>query len=302
MKTSAGQAPEQSHFHFQMWDKHLTTLNQIWNLAIDQVKETPPTYFHTALWNEHLSALNQAWHVSSTLSLQPPSSLLGKLLFPAKKLILRWIQPAIDALMQQQNDVNARLVRTCNRLVELTNQEAIRKLDAQTAVNAKLVQCLNTLVDLTSSELERLREEVDHHLDTFQTHLDTFQTHLDTLQTHIQNRLEQIEPRFAEIELILWAYDRRKEALEFEQISLNQKLDQILTTIRALKQGELPGVGHLPSPERQKDYTYFVFENRHRGDEKTIKRRLTDYVRYFEGCSNVLDIGVRARRIFRITC
>jgi O-antigen chain-terminating methyltransferase len=38
-------------------------------------------------------------------------------------------------------------------------------------------------------------------------------------------------------------------------------------------------------------YKYVAFEDRFRGSESEIRARLTDYVSYFQGASNVLDIG-----------
>jgi O-antigen chain-terminating methyltransferase len=252
--------------------------------------------------------LNREWHVSATLSLPTPTSLLGKLLFPVKKFILRALQPAMDTVITQQNEFNAKIVQTFN------------SLEAQREVNAKIVQTFNGLVELVNSELERVRAEVSHHLqafqaqfdtfqaqfdtfqaqfdtfqaqtDTFQSQFNTFQSHLDTLQSYIENRLEQIEPRLDASELMVWAFDRRKEALEIEQIFLNQKLEQVLSIMRD-QRGQGPDVvtHPLPTKERQEDYTYLVFENIHRGDEQTIKTRMQGYLSYFKDCSNVLDIG-----------
>lgn len=328
MEHSTTQQPLQSHLRFQMWDKHLTALNTLWDLHSPcDAADIRQTHFHTSLWNQHLLHLNQTWHVSPTLALQPPPSFLGRLLFPVKKLILRWIQPAIDAVMQQQNNLNAQLVQTCNSLVELTNQEVIRKLEAQTEVNAKFVQGLNDLVDLTSSELERLREEIDHHLvrfqaqldkfqaqldtfqtqfdtfqtqfdmfqtqlGTFQTQFDTFQTQLGTFQTHLSTRLEQITPQLQEFQTMIWTYDRRKEALELEQIRFNQKLEQILALLRSQpSQTVETAQQELPGPEHQQEYAYLLFENRYRGNEEEIKQRQAIYLPYFKDCRQVLDIG-----------
>lgn len=290
--TQTTQTTRASHLHFQMWDKHLSTLNTIWNLAQEQTTEIPPTHFHTTLWNQHLASLNQSWHVSSTLPLQPPSSFLGKLLFPFKKMILRWMQPAIDSIIQQQNDLNARVVQTCNGLVELTNQEAVRRIEAQTELNAQLVQCLNTLVELTSSELERLRGEVSQHLTLFQNHLDTLQTHIDTFQTHLNARLEQITPQLQEFQTMIWTFDRRKEALELEQIRFNHKLEQIFALLRSQPTQMSETVREqLPETENQQEYAYLLFENLYRGNEEMIKQRQEIYLPYFEGRQQVLDIG-----------
>ncbi len=279
------QTSQQTHFQFQMWDRYLNALNTSWDLESANTPEG--------------DKLEQE---------SPPASLPGKIRFSLKKIAVRLLHPIVMKLR------NSRIVAD------------ITRLEDQRAFNCRTVQTLNGLVELTNAELERLRKEVAEHLQIFQGHLDiqqrsldtqqhaldtqqrsldtqqrsldtqqrsldTQQSSLDTLQNHLDNRLEQIEPRIDTFELMIWAFDRRKEALELEQIAFNKKLGKVLTAIKSLQQGDPLDVADLPAPERQDDYTYFVFENRHRGTEKAIKKRLEEYVRYFEGCSRVLDIG-----------
>ena len=56
------------------------------------------------------------------------------------------------------------------------------------------------------------------------------------------------------------------------------------------------GVGHDRSVAGAKaeplfHFDYYWFESIHRGDRALIKRRQQPYLEYFEGCSNVLDVG-----------
>ena len=328
------QAPQQSHFQFQMWDKYLNVLNGSWSLdppaSPDLAEEQPLS------WSRQVHTLNQTWHVPSTLELPVPASFKGRLLFPFKKFILRVMQPAIDKIVAQQNEFHAKVVQTFN------------SLEAQRQFNARTVATLNGLVELTDAELQRLRAEVSQHLqrfqaqfdafqahlnraqaqfdafqahlnsaqaqfdafqahlnsaqaqfdafqaqfDTFQTHLNTVQAHINTLQSHLDNRLEQIEPRIDAFEMMVWTFDRRKEALEIEQVLFNQKLEQLFSILRKpateVAQEE---IASLPSPERQEDYEYFLFQNIHRGSERVVKNWLRGYVQYFEQGAPVIDIG-----------
>lgn len=53
-----------------------------------------------------------------------------------------------------------------------------------------------------------------------------------------------------------------------------------------------PGEVELPqSPSTETGLNYFVFEDHFRGSREDIRERQRAFVRYFEGCSNVLDIG-----------
>ncbi|MDQ1260967.1 MAG: hypothetical protein QG575_148 [Euryarchaeota archaeon] len=44
-------------------------------------------------------------------------------------------------------------------------------------------------------------------------------------------------------------------------------------------------------PTQESGLNYFIFEERFRGSRKDIKQRQTNFVHYFEGCKNILDIG-----------
>ncbi|HOV51321.1 MAG TPA: methionine biosynthesis protein MetW [Methanothrix sp.] len=46
-----------------------------------------------------------------------------------------------------------------------------------------------------------------------------------------------------------------------------------------------------PEPPREEGVNYFVFEDRFRGSREDVKRKEALFLRFFEGCSNVLDIG-----------
>jgi len=255
--------------------------------------QSHPSHFHFQMWERHLTNLNRTWSVETPVSVVPQSTLssfLQKLLQPIKRFIVRTVQPSLDALRSDQQTAQ----------------------NAQREFNANVVQTLNGFVELIDSELERQGREVDAHLqkfqgqfdafqtqlvafqaqiDAFQAQFDTFQTHLHTIQSHIENRLEQVEPQVKAFELMLWTFDRRKEAMEIEQIRFNQKLEQILTVLRAPNKPHEAEIAALPEPERQNDYRYLVFENQHRGSEQEIKERLNDYLSYFAESSRVLDIG-----------
>lgn len=260
-KRGTDQKASQSHFRFQMWDKYLTSLNDIWDLAdlkslraqAEDPEQGKTTDFRASLWDQHLLKLNEAWHVASTLTLDPPSSLPGKLIFPLKKILIRWIQPLLDRVIQQQNDVNARLVQTCNGIVDTVNTEAIHRLEAQQELNSRLVQTFNGLVETVDAELKRLRQE---------------------------------------LELMIWTFDRRKEALEIDEILLNQKVEQILSLLRTSPVDDSCAIPQdLPAEGRQEDYAYVVFEHRYRGDESLLKQQQREYMQYFQGGVHVLDIG-----------
>ena len=286
MSHAEEQQPRQevSHFHFQMWDAHLNALNALWN--IEMPAPVAP-------------------------AMPAPTSIFRRLLLPIKAFIARAVQPSIDEVIRRQNILkdaqqafNAKVVQTLNGAVDLIDAELAR-LRQETGTH---LQKFQTQFDSFQTQLTAFQGQFDSFqtqlttfqskisdfqtlLEAFQTHIDVFQKHADSLQKYFDDRLEQIEPRLIAFELMIWTFDRRKEAMEIEQILLNQKFEQLAAVMR-VQQGEQPASAPaLPSLERQEDFRYVVFENLHRGDEQDIKRRMSDYVPYFAGCSHVLDIG-----------
>ncbi len=261
-----------SRLSFEMWHNYLTELNTRWDLehltathTEEDQSDAKPSHFRNTLWDQHLLTLNQQWHVPSTLPVEPPASLPGKLLFPLKKLILRWIQPSIDALFERQNAYNAKVVQLCNGLVEAVNTEAVHKLDAQKDVNGKLVQALNGLVRLIDEEFQPLVWTFDARKEALEIEQMTFNT-----------KLEQVLALLRELQQTDETSPLSGQDAHAPQLTLTE---------------EETHAPELPASERQEDYSYFVFEHRFRGDEATIKQRLQKYIPYFQGCRNVLDLG-----------
>lgn len=256
MSDTAQSGQSRSRLHLQMWDQYLANLNTAWDLRAfhaEVSKQGDHSHFYSSLWDEHVLALNRNWQLDAAYEAPAPTSLSAKLLFPFKKLVLRWVQPVLETLVQRQNDVNARLVQTCNAVVEATERDALWQLEAQRAFNARLVQAINGIGELIDQEFTRLRKEY---------------------------------------ETGMWTFERRKEALEIDQILLNQKLEQALAILRqSPEDSEVPTTADLPERERQMDYAYLLFEHQYRGDEATLKAQQHRYLPYFEETGPVLDIG-----------
>ncbi|MCP4397988.1 MAG: methyltransferase domain-containing protein [bacterium] len=282
------QETKQSHLHFQMWDKYLNRLNTLWSVGTHE-------------------------RIPHSESVVPePSSLKEKLLFALKKFILRTVQPVIDQLslrqdhmLDAQKEFNAGVVQSLNGLVDLVDEDMknVRKeVFDQFQIFQKNLDSFQKNLDSFQKNMDSSQKNMDSsqknmdsfqkNMDSFQKNMDSFQKHFDALQSFIDDRMEQIEPRIDAFDSVIWTFDRRKEALEIDHILLNEKFNQLLDALRKERPENIEAKQPtLPERERQEDYKYFVFENLHRGDEREIKRRLEDYVQYYEDCSSVLDIG-----------
>lgn len=152
MSESHSTQPERSSFHFQMWDQYLKILNRIWDL------EEVGTLSKPDGMNESLSELHHSWQVELKPTPPPPSSWLGYLLFPLKKLIYRWIHAYLTPVFSDQREFNARTVRAFSKMADHLNILA-HKVELQREVNARFVQSLNALVDYIDRDILRYLEK-----------------------------------------------------------------------------------------------------------------------------------------------
>jgi len=187
-----------------MWDQYLKILNRIWDLesagpslgpegpaagAEDDGPRSqgdprvPTSHFKEVLWQENLLELNRSWQVELKPLPPLPKSWLGRLLFPLKKLMLRWVYAYLAPVLSDQREFNARTVRTFNNGVNRLDQELavlIRKVEYQKDFNAGLIRCLNALVDYVDrAVLGDLKDELGRAQQTLEREIFGFKKQLD---------------------------------------------------------------------------------------------------------------------------
>jgi SAM-dependent methyltransferase len=161
-------------------------------------------------------------------------------------------------------------------------------LERQQAFNAALVQLLNGHLDASASLHARLRDVVA------------------TLMRFLQRVLPLIDARdrlasalsTTRSELVLEAFDRRQESLSRRLdglVALRDRLDSLSEETRAIgaslrAQAPQPIVA-AQALRAAEGARYVAFENRFRGPVEEIRERLAEYVRLFEGCAPVADLG-----------
>ena len=317
---------ETSHFHFQMWDTHLNALNALWNIEmpapVAPVTPAPTSFFRRLLLpikafiaravqpsidevirrQNVLKDAQQAFNAKVVQTLNGAVDLIDAELARLRQETgthLQKFQTQLDSFQTQLDSFQTQFDSFQTQLTAFQGQfdsfqVQLTAFQEQFDLYQSQLTAFQGQFDSFQAQLTTFQAKISDFqtlLEAFQTHIDVFQKHANSLQKYFDDRLEQIEPRLIAFELMIWTFDRRKEAMEIEQILLNQKFEQLAAVMR-LRQGEQPASAPaLPSPERQEDFRYVVFENLHRGDEQDIKRRMSDYVPYFTGCSHVLDIG-----------
>jgi 2-polyprenyl-3-methyl-5-hydroxy-6-metoxy-1,4-benzoquinol methylase len=123
-----------------------------------------------------------------------------------------------------------------------------------------------------------------------------FDNKIEQLQSEIDSRIEQLRPEFEnQINQLKYEIDKSIEA-EVNSIisSMSRDLENKawLASIldSKIKEGNKNEKVET-SNSNALDINYFRFEEQFRGSREDIKHRQSNFVPYFAGCSNVLDIG-----------
>ena len=251
---------------------------------------------------------------------------IGKYLIKGRNLvhgeICRYINPviwkqtefnrctasALNAINNRLNDIETVKTRLNEldiiktRLDELNSID--NKLDELDTIKIKLNE-LNS-IDNRLNELDTIKTRLDEldSIDNKLNELNTIKTRLDELDS-IDNKLNElntIKTRLDELNSInnklneLETVKNRLNKLESSLLAIDADIENKTWLVQALER-------RISSPkafESERDPTsvttdaginYFVFEDRFRGTRTQIKERQRAFLKYFEGCRNVLDIG-----------
>jgi len=134
---------------------------------------------------------------------------------------------------------------------------------------------------------------------------------IDQLRAEMDSKIEQLKPEFGgEIEQLKSELESKVEQLRAEMdISIKAEVNFIISSMNLdiekkawlaqildsrIEEGHIKG--HINketeiSDSSDLDINYFRFEEQFRGSREDIKQRQSNFMNYFLGCSNVLDIG-----------
>jgi O-antigen chain-terminating methyltransferase len=97
------------------------------------------------------------------------------------------------------------------------------------------------------------------------------------------------------------AYGQMAESFRHFQLQGRKRDRDIRRFIHDVRSGEIDASGQQQSAtvppmfpaglKRESDFDYFAFEDLYRGDEDLIRHRQKEYLEYFRGRNNVLDVG-----------
>ena len=231
------------------------------------------------LHSEDLRYLNSNYAFGPKLNLDSISShrpgIIGKVIVRLKRKLLAMIWDLLKDYFSAEREFQACLVRYLNDFTKYVDArdagnfwELIRKIDVDIT---KAIERIERIHDEQMGSLRNCERRLSEDLASAQKELQSMVGRLDTVCAVQEDRLGALESVARGLEGIVARLGRAEPRAE-----------------PGMTQGESsPG-----EPSSQADYSYLLLENRFRGSEEEIKRRLSIYPPYFKGAAKpVLEIG-----------
>lgn len=216
----------------------------------------------------------------------------------------RTIEKLTQQRKEKQDALSAEIEGLKKKIKELASPES----------NLRLQHLLSRMQEIVSSKdlsPDFFREQVSSILSEFQKTLDKNTTQTQALFLSFASLMEtnlalmDIKDRewdalgsnhvgmiFKSME---WRVD--KLAVAYEDVNLLMKKflllkEQLGRLLSVLNKKDLPTAEHVQEILRPlEDWHYAAFENRHRGNEEEVKNQQSQFLPYFQGKENVLDLG-----------
>lgn len=195
---------------------------------------------------------------NNSYSISSHRPVVGTFLIKGRKLVHGEVRRYVDPVFQKQSELNSNLFGVLN--------------DAKEAVNS------------CSNKMEQLKKEIEE---------------LEDENRFLKSKIEQLSSETKKLEV-------ESEQLKSEiASSVKKEVESVITAINLDLENKAWLSRILDSRTRQRyenrvtgssgktdsDINYYVFEERFRGSRENILQHQTNFIGYFENCTNVLDIG-----------
>ena len=267
----------------------LTELEQA-ILRPPELPQLPPPFD-----DSQASLLNERWQIVPPEGPAFGTGWRGRL----RGFVWRFIGP----FLQRQQQFNASLVDHVNRSVAASGREtqaSIGSLTALVTFQSRLVQYLQQItpfVDTKDREvsglMRRIVEDVGQVADAIDRQSRGLAGGIDGVTDELRKRWESTvvrEQRFVrQVDELRTTVGQVQHGL----LAIRHELERQMAVSEGAARGQAapPPAQTSGLADAMEAYTYVGFENLFRGDREEIRARLADYVPYFEGASDVLDVG-----------
>ncbi len=204
-----------------------------------------------------LEYLNSNWDIqNNSYFISSHRPVVGKFLIKGRNLVHGEVRRYVDPVVWKQTEFNASTAR-------LFNDTAGKFI----YFDSKIEQLQSEM----DSKIEQLRPELENKMEQL---IPEFENKVDQLKSEIDNNIT------SEVNSIISSMNLDIENKAWMASILDGKI----------KEGDRNNKIET-SDSNALDINYFRFEEQFRGSREDIKQRQSNFMHYFAGCSNVLDIG-----------
>jgi O-antigen chain-terminating methyltransferase len=246
-------------------------------MRVPDLPHPPPAY------DDHqLAPLNQSWDVSV-----PPSShgLKGRV----AALVWRLMAPSL----QKQAAFNSRLVDHLNRNVAV-HRETQRAIDRTISLVRDQLFALVAFQTRLIEYLQQVTAYVDTKDRSTGGHAMVVNAAVNGVADDLAKRWESMT---AKVSALTESHDELRTLVGVSQqaaLTMKRELERLVGSGGVSTATPPAGVSHASAPAFAPTldaYKYVGFEDQFRGSQEVIRQRLESYLRFFEGTSDVLDVG-----------
>jgi 2-polyprenyl-3-methyl-5-hydroxy-6-metoxy-1,4-benzoquinol methylase len=259
-----------------------------------------PTGVNSAFGRD-LAYLSGNWNIqNNSYFISSHRPYVGKYLVKGRELVHGEVRRYADPVIWKQAEFNRATSRV---LEEMTRQVSEIEPLRQQIHKDTAVQIQSTIREVRSRLKERLQEQNSEIRTEISEVGDQIRSEITELVAQVKAEIaqqvgEQIRKEIAaEVRDQVRAEvgDEIRDQVQSAFLAMDADIENRAWLAKVLEgrafHGASRAVACPNSPSVETGLNYFAFEERFRGSREDIKERQRAFVRYFEGCSNVLDIG-----------
>ncbi|MCD4678019.1 MAG: class I SAM-dependent methyltransferase [Desulfobacula sp.] len=179
---------------------------------------------------------------------------VGLLLVRSRKLIHGEVKRYVDILSGKQTEFNARIVRLLDSYFKVLDDRVDQAIETANENIATVNENINTKINETYATVNgNIDTKVDEAVTTLNKNIDT---RVYDLVVTVDNDLEN-------------------------KAWLSGLLDNKIQK----------NIDFIPDIDQNEVMNYFIFEDKFRGSCEDIKQRQSKFIKYFDNCQNIIDIG-----------
>ncbi len=243
--------------------------------------------------------INSNWNIqNNNYFISSHRRILGKPLIKGRELVHGEVQRYIDPSLWKQREFNSCIVRILNGISERLGRVDDRIAQSQSAisdqVNDRIAQFQSAISDQVNDRIAQSQSSISDQVN------DRIAQSQSAISDQVNDRIAQFQSAISD-----QVNDRIAQSQSKVYSDIGEQVRSVILAMNKDIENRAWLAGILEekiakSKEKRSDemlssqvtgLNYFIFEDRFRGSRNDTKAKQLKFVKYFEGCKNVLDIG-----------